>query len=79
MAISLYISIYCSTVSDWAETAEPIKNKKNGIYAFVIEGVFEVQDRLLHTKDGLAMWDAEEIDFEALSNGAILLLLEIPL
>jgi quercetin 2,3-dioxygenase len=56
-----------------------LKNKKNGIYAFVIEGVFEVQDRLLHTKDGLAMWDAEEIDFEALSNGAILLLLEIPL
>jgi redox-sensitive bicupin YhaK (pirin superfamily) len=56
-----------------------LKNKKNGIYAFVIEGVFEVQDRLLHTKDGLAIWDAEGIDFEALSNGAILLVLEIPL
>ena len=56
-----------------------LKNKENGIYAFVIEGVFEVQDRLLHTKDGLAIWGAEEIDFEALSNEAILLVFEIPL
>jgi redox-sensitive bicupin YhaK (pirin superfamily) len=55
-----------------------LKNKNNGVFAFVIEGVFEVQDRLLHAKDGLAIWDADEIDFEALSNGAILLLLEVP-
>jgi quercetin 2,3-dioxygenase len=56
-----------------------LQNKKNGIYVFVIEGAFEVQDRLLHAKDGLAIWNTNEIDFEALSNNAILLLLEIPL
>ncbi len=50
-----------------------LKNKNNGVFAFVIEGVFEVHDRLLHAKDALAIWDADEIDFEALSNGAILL------
>jgi quercetin 2,3-dioxygenase len=55
-----------------------LKNKNNGVFVFVIEGVCEVQDRLLHTKDGLAIWDADEIGFEALSNGAILLLLEVP-
>jgi redox-sensitive bicupin YhaK (pirin superfamily) len=43
----------------------------------VIEGAFEVQDRLLHAKDGLAVWDTNEIDFEALSNDAILLLWEV--
>jgi len=55
-----------------------LKNKNNGVFAFVIEGIFEVQDRLLHAKDALAIWDADEIDFEALANGAILLLLEVP-
>jgi len=52
-------------------------HKNNGVYAFVIEGAFEVQDRLLHAKDGLAVWNTDEIDFEALSNDAILLLLEL--
>ncbi|MGG9963888.1 pirin family protein [Ferruginibacter sp. SUN106] len=56
-----------------------LQNKNNGIYCFVIEGAFEIQDRLLHAKDGLAIWDTDEIDFEALSNGAIVLLFEIPL
>jgi quercetin 2,3-dioxygenase len=56
-----------------------LQNKKNGIYVFVIEGAFEIQDRLLQAKDGLAIWNTNEIDFEALSNNAILLLLEIPL
>lgn len=56
-----------------------LHKKNNGIYAFVIEGAFEVQDRLLHAKDGLAIWDTEEIDLEALSNDAILLLFEVPL
>jgi quercetin 2,3-dioxygenase len=56
-----------------------LQNKNNGIYCFVIEGAFEIQDRLLHAKDGLAIWNTDEIDFEALSNGAILLLFELPL
>jgi redox-sensitive bicupin YhaK (pirin superfamily) len=47
-----------------------------GIFIFVIEGAFEVQNRLLQARDGLALWDTEELEFEALSNDAILLLLE---
>ena len=56
-----------------------LQNKNSGIYVFVIEGAFEIQDRLLHAKDALAIWNTNEIDFEALSNGAILLLFELPL
>lgn len=47
-----------------------------GVFVFVIEGAFEVQNRLLHPRDGLALWDLTEVEFEALSNEAMLLLIE---
>jgi predicted nucleic acid-binding protein len=47
------------------------------IFSFVIAGAFELQNRLLHQRDGLALWDAESVEAEALSNNAILLLLEL--
>ncbi|MFN8344873.1 MAG: pirin family protein [Spirosomataceae bacterium] len=52
---------------------------RNGVFVFVIEGAFEVQNRLLHRRDGLSLTHVSEIDFEALSNDAMLLLLEVPL
>ncbi|TGE06341.1 pirin family protein [Hymenobacter fodinae] len=48
------------------------------LFAFVLAGAFEVEGRLLHEKDGLALWDAEEVEFEALSNNALVLVLELP-
>ncbi|UHG90990.1 pirin [Spirosoma oryzicola] len=59
------------------KSGEPAK--VNGVFVFVISGVFEVQNRLLHERDGLALTDIknEEVEFEALSNDAILLLLEV--
>lgn len=44
-------------------------------FIFVIEGAFEVQNRLLERRDGLALGNAEAVEFEALSNGAILLII----
>lgn len=55
------------------------KGKGNGTFAYVIEGAFEVNGRLLHARDGLALWETSEADAEALSNNAILLLLELAL
>jgi quercetin 2,3-dioxygenase len=52
-----------------------LANPENGVFVFVIDGVFEVQDRLLHARDGLAISGIEMIDFEALSNDAIILLI----
>jgi hypothetical protein len=49
-----------------------------GLFVFVIEGAFEVQYRLLEARDGLALWNVKEVEFEALSNDAIVLLLELP-
>ncbi len=55
-----------------------MKNAKNGVFAFVIEGAFEVQNRLLEARDGLSLLDVEDVEFEALSNNAIILFLEVP-
>jgi len=56
-----------------------LKNPKNGLFAFVINGAFEFENRLLESRDGLSICKIETAAFEALSENAILLLLEIPL
>lgn len=56
-----------------------LSHPQNGLFAYIIQGAFEVQNRLLHPRDGLALWDASDIELEALSNEAILLVIEIPL
>lgn len=50
----------------------------NALFAYVIEGNVEVQSRLMNPQDGLGLWDLEELELEALSNNAIVLILEIP-
>jgi hypothetical protein len=46
-------------------------------FAFVIAGAFELQGRLMHQRDGLALWDLQEADMEALSNNAVIMVLEM--
>ena len=52
------------------------KEPSNALFVFVIEGVFEVEDRLLHTRDGLELNGFDAIEFEALSNNAIIMVTE---
>lgn len=54
-----------------------LSDTASGIFVFVIEGAFEVQNRLLHPRDGLALWNLTELEFEALSNEAMILLIEV--
>lgn len=46
-------------------------------FSFVITGAFEIEGRLLHEKDALTLTRAEKIELEALSNDAVLLLVEL--
>jgi hypothetical protein len=46
------------------------------LFVFVIEGAFEVQGRLLERRDGLSLSGALRVDFEALSDYAIILMIE---
>lgn len=59
-----------------AEDVYQVQSAGKGVYVFVIEGAFEVQNRLLHARDGLSLSSATEVEFEALSNDAMLLILE---
>ncbi|GAA0525504.1 pirin family protein [Chitinophaga japonensis] len=61
-----------------AETVHTVAHPGHGIFVFVIEGAFEVQHRLMNARDGLALWDVREIELEALSNDAILLVANVP-
>lgn len=53
-----------------------VKQRGNGLFVFVINGAFEIENRLMGPRDGLALRDREEISFEALSELSIILLLE---
>jgi redox-sensitive bicupin YhaK (pirin superfamily) len=54
-----------------------LKNPDHGLFVFVIEGAFEVQDRLMEARDGLSLRNLDELEFEALSNDAIILIIEV--
>ncbi|MBX3242415.1 MAG: hypothetical protein KIT80_04695 [Chitinophagaceae bacterium] len=54
-----------------------LKQKTNKLFVFVIQGAFEVQNRLLHQGDGLALWNLDNLEAEALSNDAIIMILEM--
>jgi hypothetical protein len=53
------------------------QNTANVLFSYVISGAFEVQNRLLEVGDALTLWNAEELEFEALSDGAVVLVMEV--
>jgi len=60
-----------------AEAAYHLRQPGVGCFAFVLAGAFEIAGRLLHANDGLALWDTRTVEVEALSNDALLLVLEV--
>ncbi len=59
-----------------AEGTYLVQKDSRCVFVFVIEGAFEVQNRLLQPRDGLALWNIDEVTFEALSQNAVLLVVE---
>jgi len=59
------------------EVIYKIKKTSEGLFCFAVAGAFEIEGRLLHPKDGLALWDIGYAEIEALSNHALLLIAEI--
>lgn len=54
-----------------------LSKSANRLFAYVISGAFEVEDCLLETGDALGLTKVRSIAFEALSENALLLLLEM--
>lgn len=59
-------------------TTYQLKNKKNGVYAFVIEGDVTINDQKLNRRDGLGITEADSLNIKADSD-AELLLMEVPM
>lgn len=55
------------------------KNGRNGVYAFVINGDFNIAGQALNARDGFGIWDTNEIEINALSEDAEILLMEVPM
>ena len=55
-----------------------LKKKGNGVYIFVIEGIFKVANEKLEKRDALGIWNTESITFEAQSKSQVLLI-EVPM
>lgn len=72
-ATYLRAGVYDSRVKD---ILPPVAKGKR-LFFYIINGAFEVDGRLMEHRDGLTLWDiGEEIDFEALSEAAIILIIE---
>jgi len=59
------------------DTTYNLGDKSASLFLFVIEGAFEAEGRLLHARDGLALWDTKQVELEALSNDAIIVAIEL--
>ena len=66
------------SIGKFSGRGETIYKSSSGkcCFLFVIAGAFEAEGRLLHERDGLALFDTNEIEMEALSNDAMMLLIE---
>lgn len=64
-------------VYDGRTKAEAILSPKNkNAFVYIINGSFEVENRLMEHRDGLFLWDNGTIGFESLSEHAIILIFE---
>jgi redox-sensitive bicupin YhaK (pirin superfamily) len=56
-----------------------IKRKGNGVYAFVIKGDVTINDQSLNERDGLGIWDTDALKITSNSEGAEILLMDVPM
>lgn len=55
-----------------------LKRNGNAIFVFIISGVFEIENRLVASKDGIRLSGIGSFSWEALSESALFVVLEIP-
>lgn len=56
-----------------------LKKKSNGVYAFVLKGDFRINGQELNERDGMGLWDIQQLELTALSQDASILLMEVPM
>jgi len=71
-AVPMRVGLYDSRVKGIVTALDPAAYSM----CFVLNGSFEIEDRLVEHRDALLLWETPTIEFEALSEMAILLYLE---
>jgi redox-sensitive bicupin YhaK (pirin superfamily) len=56
-----------------------LKDKANGVYAFVIKGDFMVNNQKLETRDALGIWSIDKLSISSQQNDSEILLIEVPM
>lgn len=64
---------------DGFATTYTINKKGNGVYAFVLKGDITIDGVDLNERDGLGIWDVENLSITAKSQDAEVLLMEVPM
>jgi redox-sensitive bicupin YhaK (pirin superfamily) len=60
------------------QTTYDVKQKGNGVYAFIISGDVTINGQSLKKRDGFGVWDADKLDITA-DEDAEILLMEVPM
>lgn len=53
-----------------------LQKTSNNLFCFVIDGKFEIQGSLMHSRDGLALGDQKQVEITGVSDNAILFAIE---
>ncbi len=76
IALHTQAKVWIGQYQGRAEDTYQLQETNKQVWVYVLQGVFEVQNRLLHAQDALYLWDLEAVEFEALSQDAIILLID---
>jgi redox-sensitive bicupin YhaK (pirin superfamily) len=60
------------------QTEYNLKQKDNGVYAFIIDGDVTINGQKLNKRDGYGIWDTDKISISADTNAEVLLM-EVPM
>ncbi|MBX2816669.1 MAG: pirin family protein [Saprospiraceae bacterium] len=69
---------YIGDLQEGFSVSYKVQDRKNGVYAFVLEGDLSIQGHALSRRDGLGIWDIEDVSIEA-TKDAKLLLMDVPM
>lgn len=56
-----------------------LKDRHNGVYAFIIHGDFKINNQLLNPRDGFGIWNIDKLEIKGLSTNSEILLMEVPM
>ncbi|AIM61596.1 pirin [Cellulophaga lytica] len=66
------------TFTEDTTTSYALNKKDNGVYAFVLEGNVSIEGKQLSKRDGIGLWETDNIAINASKNSKVLLI-EVPM